>query len=115
MRVAYHAFWLDEEDTDAWYNAGTGVVRSAVPGTDVDPFVGSEIDITMKYPFFDNRLTAEVGYGHFFTGDYVDDTGRDTDADFVFIQSKLIFLKIVGFGSNISLNQRIKPRIIWFS
>ena len=93
IRLAYQGFWLAEEDSDAWYNAGLGTVRPAA-GTDVDPYVGSEIDVTAKYtvPLLnDTKLALLAGYSHFFTGDYVDDTGSNEDADFVFLQGRVAF------------------------
>lgn len=88
-RVAYQGFWLAEEDDDAWYNAGAGVIRNA-GGANVDPYVGSEIDITLTYPF-NKHVNAQLGYGHFFTGSYVSDTGPSEDADFVYLQTRISF------------------------
>ena len=90
LRVAYQAFWLHQEDEDAWYNAGAGPVRPAA-GRDVDSFVGSEVDVTLKVPLRGKRVVALLGYSHFFTGDYVSDTGPSEDADFAFCQLKCSF------------------------
>ena len=87
LRVAWNGFWLAEADSDSWYNAGLGAVRSA-GGTDVSSFVGHELDITLKYPFLEKRLWAELGYSHFFTGSYISDTGSSNDADFFYSQLK---------------------------
>lgn len=89
VRLAYQGFWLAEEDTDAWYNAGAGPVRNA-GGSDVDSYVGSEIDLTVKYAITQS-INVEAGYSHFFAGNYVDDTGPSRDADFVYLQSKINF------------------------
>lgn len=91
-RLAWHEFWLDEEDTDAWYDAGRSVVRSA-GGTDVNSHVGSELDFTVNYS---TKIAGKdtkflLGYSHFFTGDYVSDTGPDSDADYLYLQTQISF------------------------
>ncbi len=84
-----HFVFLDET-TDAWYNAGGGVVRRAAPGTDPDSYVGTEIDLRANYKPTD-WFTAEVGYSHFFTGDFVSDTGDDSDADWGYLMATISF------------------------
>ena len=85
-RIAYQSFWLQQEDTDAWYNAGGGVVRQATGN--VSPYVGSEIDVTLGMKLMQGKFTVNAGYGHFFADDYVRQTGSRRDADFVFMQTK---------------------------
>ena len=87
-RVAYQGFWLVQEDTDAWYNAGAGVVRPAAT-LDVASHVGSEIDITLGRSFWQGQLAVAAGYGHLLTGEYVRSTGLSADADFFYLQTKL--------------------------
>lgn len=87
VRGAYHAFWLAQEDTDAWYNAGLGVVRQA--DTDVSPYVGSELDLTASMKFLDEHFTLSLGYSHYFTGLYVAQTGPSQDADFFYLKTLL--------------------------
>lgn len=89
MRIGYQAFWLVEEDDDSWYHAGAGVKRPAAGGG-ADSYVGSEIDLTLKYPLLE-RIALEFGYSHFFTGDYVEDTGPSSDADFAYLQTMISF------------------------
>ena len=67
-RVAYQRFWLVQEDTDAWYNAGAGVVRQAP--LDVASHVGGEIDITLGGSFWQERVALEGGYGRLLAGEY---------------------------------------------
>jgi hypothetical protein len=72
-----HGFWLADTH-DNFYNVG-GAPRGGVattPGNNYginpsyDAYVGSEIDLVAGYAV--NRFTQlEVGYGHFFVGDYV--------------------------------------------
>ncbi len=89
LRLAYEGFWLAKADTDAWYNAGGGVIRRA--GTAVSPYVGSEIDLTLATTFKSWHLSTLLGYSHFFAGPYVHQTGTSRDADFFFLQSKYVF------------------------
>ena len=86
-RVAYQGFWLVRAGSDAWYNAGAGVVRQAAP--DVASHAGSEIDITLKRSFWQGRVALEAGYGHLLTGQYVGETGPSNDADFFYLQAKI--------------------------
>ena len=88
-RLAVQHFRLVNEDTDAWYNAGAGTVRTA--GTDVDPTVGTEVDLTFGMVIRPKKLGVNVGYSHFFPGDYVKQTGAADDADFLFVQAKVTF------------------------
>jgi hypothetical protein len=82
-----HFFWRDE-NADALYNAGGGVVRPGARGTDSE--VGQEIDLTVSYRF-DRHLTGLFGYSHFFAGDFISDTGADDDIDFVYAQLQYTF------------------------
>ncbi len=91
-RVAYHLFWLDEEDTDAWFNAGGGQVRNATgTGANPDSFLGQEVDVLIKYPVWKDKVTLEAGYSRFFGGDYLEDLDSDEDADFAYFQTLLKF------------------------
>jgi hypothetical protein len=83
----FHAFWRAEEE-DALYNAGGGVVRAGAAGT--DEFVGYELDLTAGYSIT-RHWSALVGYSHFFPGDFIDETGRSDDIDFVYAQLKATF------------------------
>jgi hypothetical protein len=84
-----HFIFLDET-TDAWYNAGSGVIRRAAPGTNPDDYVGTEIDLRANYKPSD-WFMVEVGYSHFFAGDYVSDTGQDDDADWGYLMTTITF------------------------
>ena len=86
-RVAYQGFWLVQEDTDAWYNAGAGVVRQAT--LDVASHVGSEVDITLRRSFWQGRFALEGGYGRLLAGEYVRSTGPSADADFFYLQTRI--------------------------
>ena len=86
-KIAGHFLWRDERE-DALYNAGGGVVRPGAPGTDRE--VGQEIDLTLTYRF-DRHLIGELGYSHFFAGDFLEETGESDDIDFVYLQLQYTF------------------------
>lgn len=88
LEAEYHWFWLMEPESDAWYNAGGGVVRAGAPGA--GRFVGSELDIRAILRGSDTQ-TFSVGYSRFFTGSFVKDTGPSRDADFFYIMSQWRF------------------------
>ncbi len=83
-RLAYQAFWIDEPEADAWYNAGAGVFRPTA-GAVGDPgsFAGGELDLTATRIF--GRVALQVGYSHFFTGPFAEATGPSNDADFIYL------------------------------
>jgi Alginate export len=103
-----HFFSLDEE-ADAWYSVGggtgfgggLGVIRAGAdlfvdPKTgvtsSVDDDLGQEIDLTVKYKLFKN-FGVVAGYSHFFSGDFIEDTGADIDrgADWMYLMTTLKF------------------------
>ncbi|HTD88243.1 MAG TPA: alginate export family protein, partial [Candidatus Binatia bacterium] len=90
-----HAFWLFSNE-DAWYRAnGVTQVRPVnAAARDADPFVGTEVDLTVGYVPV-KWLKLQVGYSHFFAGQYLTDTaagpaGND-DADFGYLQAIIAF------------------------
>ncbi|MCI0747981.1 MAG: alginate export family protein [Verrucomicrobia subdivision 3 bacterium] len=104
VAVEGHSFWL-ADTSDSLYNAG-GVARGGV-NTNVgngngygvnstyDSYVGSEVDVVAGYAVT-RFAQLEAGYGHFFVGDYVEDslsnpTRGSTDADWVYVQLSLNF------------------------
>jgi hypothetical protein len=89
LRSAWQGFWLAKPDSDSWYNAGAGVVRTAA--FPLSSHVGDEVDITLIYKIPGHKAKVVAGYSHFFTGNYIKRTGTSKDADFVFVQTKLNF------------------------
>jgi len=89
FRLAYQGFWLAQAGSDAWYNAGGGVVRNVANPS--SPYVGSEIDATLSTQLKQWPVNFLLGYSHFFAGGYVRSSGPSADADFVFLQSKWRF------------------------
>lgn len=84
-----HFVFIDEEN-DAWYNAGGGVLRRAAVGSNPDAYIGTEIDLRATYKPSD-WFTFEVGYSHFIAGEYIDDTGSDDDADWGYMMTTITF------------------------
>lgn len=86
VQVDGHAFWLYTNE-DAWYRANA--VATVRPlNRDGDPFVGTEVDLTVGYtPVKYLRFLA--GYSHFFAGDYMGPAADD--ADFAYLQMSLVF------------------------
>ncbi len=84
IQVGWQSFWLNKEDTDAWYSAAQQPLRQA--SSDVDSFVGSELDVTVGLPLAVERLTLVAGASRFFGGQYLRDTGPAGDATFFFLQ-----------------------------
>jgi len=89
FRLAYQGFWLAQAGSDAWYNAGGGVVRNI--SNPASPYVGSEVDTTFSTKLQRWPVYFLLGYSHFFAGGYVRGSGPSADADFLFLQSKWKF------------------------
>ncbi len=89
-RVGLQSFFLVNEDSDAWYNAGLGVVRLSL--TDVaSSHVGNEIDVTVTYKI-QPKWTVVGGASTFFRGDYVSETGNSSvNPNFFFLMTKYSF------------------------
>jgi hypothetical protein len=90
-----HAFWLANRN-DAFYNVGGGARTTggyAVNNTRGN-FLGTEIDVIAGYAVT-RFAQVEAGYGHFFTGEYVDKSlagvGGSKGADWVYVQTTLKF------------------------
>ncbi|HVS19832.1 MAG TPA: alginate export family protein [Planctomycetota bacterium] len=87
LTLDWHFFWL-ADDSDAFYNAGGGVVvpGGAATGTEV----GNEIDLLLQWKI-DRHATAILGYSHFFAGDVISQTGPDADIDFFYFGLEYFF------------------------
>jgi hypothetical protein len=99
IAIEGHAFWLADTH-DNLYNAG-GVARGAGANpngfgrnSSYDSFVGTELDVIVGYALT-KFASLEAGYGHFFTGDYIDSTwanvGGSADADWFYFQTVIRF------------------------
>ncbi len=91
VQFDYHAFWLDSTD-DTWYRAnGITAVRPLTPAArNADSYAGSEADLTVTWNV-NKWATVQAGYSHFFAGQYLSDTGADSDADFGYVQTTFNF------------------------
>jgi len=90
-----HGLWLANKN-DSFYNVGGG--SRATGGYGINPsygnFLGTEVDLIGGYALTRNSV-LEAGYGHFFTGSYVDSSvkgvGGSQDADWVYFQTTIQF------------------------
>ena len=81
LNAWYHVFWRADE-ADSVYNAGGGVLRA--PGGNTDTAIGSELDIKVTYKL-DRHWVAFVEWAHFFTSDFIQNTGASEDVDVWYI------------------------------
>ncbi|MDX8406838.1 MAG: alginate export family protein, partial [Mariprofundaceae bacterium] len=89
LRLAVEDFRLSKASSDAWYNAGAGIVRRAT--APVSSHVGTEIDLTYAFHIRRWPIGWLFGYSYFIAGNYVRQTGTSSDADFLFLQSSYKF------------------------
>lgn len=83
--ITAYNFWLDQDD-DQWHGryqrfAGQRVNR------DAKNHLGTELALRVAFPIRigERRMTATLGYSHFFTGSFVPDAG-DADLGFLMLQ-----------------------------
>lgn len=77
----FRGFWL-ASDRDAWTTAG--VVDAS--GT-TEEYIGSQIDIRVRWHPFPDNLRFEAGYAHLFAGSFIDNapnSNRQGDSDYVY-------------------------------
>lgn len=84
---AAHSFRADRVH-DAIYNAGGGLVRAG--GTYTSSDIGVETDVVVKWNAT-KQLIVEGGYGHFFPGDAIRESGPSHDTDFFYLQTVATF------------------------
>ena len=104
LDVKAHFFELDKQADNWWHIGGTAVNRAggrASGGTftnksgnteRLDEELGQELNVTLKYKMFQN-FGVVAGYGHFFSGDYIEDTGGGVDRgiDWFYLQTTVKF------------------------
>jgi len=73
-----HLFWR-AENQDALYSASGAVSRPGSSGS--SSWLGAELDLLVRYQL-DVHTALLVGYSHFFTGDFLRESGRGRDIDF---------------------------------
>jgi len=71
-----HFWWHRLADADDnWYNAGQGATGGGtVAGNNINE-IGNELNIVYVHKFFGGASTVNLGYGHFFTGKYIEKSG----------------------------------------
>ena len=96
LELDFHAFWLADTH-DFWYRSnGISTLRTKTPdGRDVrtigaSNFAGNELDLTATYELNKN-VKIQTGYSHFFAGEYLHDTGSDSDADFAYLMATFTY------------------------
>jgi hypothetical protein len=87
----FHAFWLASTD-DVWYrsNGSTAVRPLNARSRNADSYAGSEIDVVANWAACKN-FEFQIGFAHFFAGQYLAETGAADDADFGYVQTKISF------------------------
>ncbi|MCP4248505.1 MAG: alginate export family protein [bacterium] len=82
-RMAYHAFWLND-NRDALYNAGGRPGRRDPTGNS-GAEVGHELDLTLLWKI-NTHQTLLLGYSHFWDSSFIIQTGKSEDPDMFYIQ-----------------------------
>jgi len=86
LTTATSFFWLDSY-RDYWYDSSGQRLRFKSKGK-ADNYVGQEASLVAKYDL-SGAVKLDAGYAHFFSGDYVGDTGARDDADWFYVQTTL--------------------------
>src|SRR6267143_3520378 len=87
LSLQQYFFWR-ASDRDALYNKSGGVLR---PGTGTTArYVGAETDVYGIYNFT-RHLLGYTGYSHFFTGEFLNKTGKHKDSDFYYAALQYTF------------------------
>jgi hypothetical protein len=81
-------FFFRASTGDAVYNAGGAVFRAGPPSA--GRFVGAELDVLLTYKF-NRHVTGQLGYSHFFPGEFLRRTGPAGHGDFVYTGLQVTF------------------------
>jgi hypothetical protein len=80
LLTQYRQFWR-ESDQDAVYTSSGSILRAS--GGSGASAIGGEVDVQLNWQL--NRyLSAYAGYGHFFHGEFISQTGPHKDIDFAY-------------------------------
>ena len=102
LAIEGHGFWLADTHDNFYTVAGTprgGLTATPGTGYGINPtygsFVGAELDVIGGYAVT-RFAQLEVGYGHFFVGDYVRQSLSNAafgskDANYVYVQANVNF------------------------
>jgi len=87
LSLQQYFFWR-ASDQDALYDKSGNVLR---PGTTTKAtYIGAETDLFATYSIT-RHLFAYAGYSHFFTGDFIKETGTSKDSDFFYAAIQYTF------------------------
>lgn len=100
VRLLYLMFWLADDRDFLYPESGSGRNANGYgQNPQFDSYVGSEVDLVVSYQPPRLRGTEfQLGYGHFFVGDYIKQSvhsipanGSAVDADWFYVQAKFSF------------------------
>ena len=100
VRLNFLMFWLADDRDFLYPESGSGRNANGYGrNPQFDSYVGSEIDMIVSYQPPHLRWTEfQLGYGHFFVGDYIGQSvrsvpanGSAVDADWFYVQAKFSF------------------------
>jgi len=81
LSASQHDFFWRASGRDALYNKSAGILR---PGnTTTERYVGAETDLLVNYSCTRHFL-GYAGYSHFFPGDFIRETGKHSQSDFLY-------------------------------
>ena len=87
FNVDHHLFFRATK-ADALFNAGGVVIRAGSLGN--SKTIGSEVDLTARFSV-GRHIDALLGYSHFFSGDFLEESGTSKDINFNYVQFHYIF------------------------
>ena len=86
FEIGGHVMRLANQN-DNWYGANQAVFKTT-PAGNKEKSLGGEIDVVYTLFFQNNKVGWQVGYGHFFDGDYLkkNSGGKSQDQDWGYTQ-----------------------------
>ena len=86
LSVKLEGHLFERADThDALYDVGGNVTRAGDTGSSRD--IGREINLITDYKW-NARLLLQAGYGHFFAGDFIEESGASEDVDLAYVMAQ---------------------------
>jgi alginate export protein len=86
VSLQHYFFWRASE-RDALYNKTGAILR---PATTNERYVGAETDLLVNYSFT-RHILGYAGYSHFFPGDFIRETGKHRESDFLYAAFQYTF------------------------
>jgi hypothetical protein len=86
--LAYRAYWLASKK-DAWTTTGV-----QDPSGNSGSFIGSQIELRLRFQPLRGNLMLEAGYAHLFAGEFIEKAPNAThrgDSNYVYTQATLKF------------------------